>query len=105
MWTQSWEACKNGASDVLIACMTKPFSVRARPSVIAAIDARAAKLGHDRTKYILSLVQQDLNANQAPRSHRFASEDLIGSLRTGLKTGNNATIRRLARERLREKNR
>ena len=85
--------------------MTKPFSVRARPSVIAAIDARAAKLGHDRTKYILSLVQQDLNANQAPRSHRFASEDLIGSLRTGLKTGNNATIRRLARERLREKNR
>jgi Golgi nucleoside diphosphatase len=43
--------------------------------VIAAIDARAAKLGHDRTKYILSLVRQDLNANQAPRSHRFASED------------------------------
>ena len=37
--------------------------------------------------------------------HRFASEALIGSFATGLKTGDNATIRRLARERLREKNR
>jgi hypothetical protein len=85
--------------------MTKPLSIRARPSVIAAIDARAAKLGKDRTKYILSLVRQDLADGQAPRSHRFASEDLVGSMRTGLKTGDNATIRTLARRRLHEKNR
>ena len=85
--------------------MTKPLSIRARPAVIAAIDARAAKLGQDRTKYILSLVRQDLAEEQTPRSHQFASEDLIGSMRTGLKSGNNATIRRLARERLHEKNR
>jgi|GEM_PF-3492085 len=39
------------------------------------------------------------------RKHRFASEALIGSLATGLKTGDNATVRRLARQRLREKNR
>ena len=39
------------------------------------------------------------------RKHRFASEVLIGSLATGLKTGDNATVRRLARQRLREKNR
>jgi hypothetical protein len=85
--------------------MTKPFSMRARPSILAAIDARAAKLGQDRTKYILSLVRRDLIEDQAPRAHQFASEDLIGSMRTGLKTGNNAAIRRLARMRLHEKNR
>lgn len=39
------------------------------------------------------------------RKHRFASEALIGSLATGLKTGDNATVRRLARQHLREKNR
>jgi hypothetical protein len=85
--------------------MTKPFSMRARPSEIAAIDARAAKLGQDRTKYILSLVRRDLIEDKAPRLHRFASEDLLGSMRTGLKTGNNAAVRRLARRRLHEKNR
>jgi hypothetical protein len=85
--------------------MTKIFSVRARPSVIAAIDARAAKLGQDRSKYMLSLVRQDLAEDQAPRRHRFASEDLIGSIRTGLEIGDNATIRKIARQRLHEKNR
>ncbi len=70
------------------------------------MDARAAKLGQDRTKYILSLVRRDLIEDKAPRRHRvFASEDLIGSMRTGLETGNNATIRRVARQRLHEKNR
>ena len=39
------------------------------------------------------------------RKHRFASEALIGSLTTGLKTGDNATVRRLARQHLLEKNR
>jgi hypothetical protein len=85
--------------------MTKPFSLRARPSEIAAIDSRAAKLGQNRTKYILSLVRRDLVEDQAPRGHRFASEDLIGSMRTSFKTGNNAAIRRLARQRLHEANR
>ena len=85
--------------------MTKPFSVRARPSVIADIDARAAKLGQNRTKYILSLVQRDLVDDKKPRGLQFASEDLIGSMRTGLKAGDNATVRRLARRSLDEKNR
>ena len=39
------------------------------------------------------------------RKHRFASEALIGSMATGLKTGDNATVRRLAHRHLREKNR
>ena len=85
--------------------MTRPFSLRARPSVIAAIDARAAKLGQDRTKYLLSLVERDLVQGKSSRKPRFASEDLIGSMRTGIKSGDNATIRRLAQQRLHEKNR
>ena len=84
--------------------MTRPFSLRAYPSVIAAIDARAAKLGQERTKYLLSLMERDLVQGKAPRKPRFASEDLIGSMRTGIKSGDNATIRSLARQRLPEKN-
>jgi len=59
--------------------MTRPFSLRAKPSLIAAIDARAARLGQHRTEYILSLVERDLQGEKATRKHRFASEDLIGS--------------------------
>ncbi len=69
------------------------------------MDARAAKLGQDRSGYILALVERDLVAEEPPRRHRFASEDLIGSLRTGLRRGDNATVRRLARQRLHEEHR
>jgi hypothetical protein len=73
--------------------------------MIAAMDARAARLGQDRTGYILSLVTRDLEAEKSPRQHRFASEELIGSMRTGLKSGDNTTVRRLVRQRLHEKHR
>jgi hypothetical protein len=85
--------------------MTKPFSLRARPSLIAAIDARAAQLGQDRTKYILSLVEEDLTRKKPERRHKFASSNLIGCVRTGIKSGDNATIRRVIRQRMNEKNR
>ena len=85
--------------------MTKPFSLRARPSLIAAIDARAAELGQDRSKYILSLIEEDLTRRSTPSRHRFASADLIGCVATGLKSGDNATVRRLIRQRMNEKNR
>lgn len=85
--------------------MTRPFSVRARPSLISAIDSRAAQLGQDRSKYILTLVERDLSGAKKPRKHKFASHDLIGSFSTGIKSGDNATIRRIIRQRLDEKNR
>ena len=69
------------------------------------MDARAAALGQDRSAYILSLVERDLTAQGAERRHRFASEDLMGSVQTGLASGDNATVRRLARQRLHEKHR
>jgi predicted nucleic acid-binding protein len=71
--------------------------------VIAAIDARAAKLGQDRTKYILTLVERDLKEETPPRRHKFASHDLIGAFSTGIKSGDNVTIRKIARRRMNEK--
>ncbi|MGH7954102.1 MAG: hypothetical protein ACREFE_19580 [Limisphaerales bacterium] len=88
--------------------MTRPFSLRARPSLITAIDARAAKLGQDRTKYILSLVEDDLmEEKKSPRRHKFASHDLIGCVSIGNGPATNENTRRIIRQRLkeREKNR
>ena len=69
------------------------------------MDARAAELGQDRTKYILTLVERDLSETRKPRRHKFASHDLIGAFSTGIKSGDNATIRKIIRQRLNEKNR
>ena len=88
--------------------MTRPFSLRARPSLIAAIDARAARLGQDRTKYILSLVEQDLTEDKKPRPHKFASHNLMGCVSIGNGPATNENTRRTIRQRLmerREKNR
>lgn len=77
--------------------------MRARPSLIAAIDARAARLGQDRTKYILALVERDLNEEKKPRRHKFASADLMGSVSTGIGSGDNATIRKIIQQRLKKR--
>jgi len=77
--------------------------MRARPSLLAAIDARAARLGQDRTKYILTLVEHDLIEDKKPRKHKFASHDLIGCISTGIGSGDNATIRKVIRQRLQER--
>jgi hypothetical protein len=83
--------------------MTKPFSIRARPSLISAMDARASRLGQDRTKYILTLVEHDLAEEQKPRQHKFASRDLSGAFRSGISSGDNATIRNVIQQRLKER--
>jgi hypothetical protein len=83
--------------------MTRPFSVRARPSLISAMDVRAAQLGQDRSKYLLTLVERDLAEAKQPRKHKFASHDLIGAYSTGIKSGDNATIRKIIRRRLNAK--
>ncbi len=67
------------------------------------MDARASQLGQDRSKYILTLVERDLVEAKKPRKHKFASYDLIGAFSTGIKSGDNATIRKIIRQRLNEK--
>lgn len=83
--------------------MTRPFSLRARPSLIAAIDARAARLGQDRTKYILTLVERDLSEEKKPRRHKFASYNLIGAFSTGTGPATNENTRRIIAQRLKER--
>jgi len=83
--------------------MTKPFSIRARPSLISAMDARASRLGQDRTKYILTLVEHDLAEEQKPRQHKFASHDLIGCVSIGNGPATNENTRRIIQQRLKER--
>jgi hypothetical protein len=85
--------------------MTKLLSVRVDPGVMAQIDSRSAELGRNRSEYILALVERDLEQARGERGHRFASADLIGSLRTGISSGDNATVREIVRKRMNEKNR
>jgi hypothetical protein len=94
--------CQCVTGIVILNCMTRPFSLRARPSLIAAIDARAAQLGQDRTKYILSVVERDL-AEEKPRKHKFASHDLMGAFHIGTGPATNENTRRIIAQRLKER--
>jgi predicted DNA-binding protein len=85
--------------------MTKLLSVRVKPELFSAIDARSDELGRNRSQYILGLIQRDLDEAHGRRRHRFASDDLIGSIRTGIPSGDNATVREVIRKRFHEKNR
>ena len=88
--------------------MPKVLTFRLSPGKLARVDRRAAELGRDRSGYIRALIEEDLEQPGRPGRHKFASEDLIGAFSLGHGTADNATVRRLARERLarrREKNR
>ena len=67
------------------------------------MDARAAQLGQDRTKYILTLVERDLSEVKKPRKHKFASRDLIGAYNTGTGPATNENTRRIIAQRLKER--
>ena len=84
--------------------MTKLLSIRVKPEVFTAVDERSDELGRNRSQYILGLIQRDLDEANSRRRHRFASDDLIGSIRTGLPSGDNATVREVIRKRYHEKN-
>lgn len=81
--------------------MTKLLSIRVKPEILAAIDERSGELGRNRSQYILDLIQNDIGKAKSRR--RFSSEDLLGSLRTGISAGDNSTVRDLITKRLREK--
>jgi hypothetical protein len=88
--------------------MSTVITLRVKVEELPKIDGRAAELGQDRSGYVRSLIAQDLKTARKPRKHRFASEDLVGTISTGIKSGDNATIRKVLRQRLsakREKNR
>jgi len=88
--------------------MANVLTFRLSPGKLAQVDRRAAELGRDRSGYVRALIEKDLEQPHRSQRHKFASEDLIGAFSFAQGTADNATVRRLARERLarrREKNR
>jgi hypothetical protein len=62
--------------------MTRVISLRMSPEKVAAIDRRAADSGLDRTKYLLRLVDQNLEQPAPKSKRRFASLHLLGRFRS-----------------------
>ena len=88
--------------------MTQVLTVRIPPHLLSQTEARAARLGLGRAKYVRSLIEDDL-AREAPASkHVFASEDLIGCYQGSGAAATNAVVRKRLKQRTaakREKNR
>ncbi len=80
--------------------MADVLTLRLPPGKLAKVDRRAAELGQQRSSYLRSLIEADLQRADGPRQHVFASEDLVGCVRTGIKKGDNRTVRKVIRDRL-----
>lgn len=48
------------------------------PALLEKAEARAARLGMDRAKYVRSLIEDDLASKSKKPGSRFASPDLAG---------------------------
>jgi len=79
--------------------MTKVLTLRLEPDLLARAEARAARLGVDRTKYVRSLIEEDLASGGKKTGSGFASSDLAGMYEG---SGNAATIQE-TRARMRRK--
>lgn len=80
--------------------MTGVLTLRLPPQKLAKVDRRAAELGQDRSGYIRSLIDEDLQTAGQPGKHVFASEDLVGCVNTGIKSSSSARLRKIIRDRL-----
>lgn len=79
--------------------MSQVLTVRIEAHLLSQAEARAARLGLDRARYVRHLIQQDLeNGHAAPR-RRFASEDLVGAFRLGGQPATNSRVREHLRQR------
>jgi hypothetical protein len=58
--------------------MTRILTLRLDPELMGRAEARAARLGLDRAKYVRSLIEEDLATPPAAAQRKFASEDLAG---------------------------
>ena len=74
--------------------MTKVLTVRLNPELLGKAEARAARLGLDRAKYVRSLIEEDLSNGSPGTSRKFASEDLAGMYEGSGHPATNTTTRR-----------
>ena len=73
--------------------MTQVLSVRIPPGLLSKAEARAARLGLDRAKYVRSLIEEDLASDKSKPTHKFASEDLIGCYEGDGRSATNTVVR------------
>ncbi len=73
--------------------MTKILTLRLDPELLSKAEARAARLGLDRAKYVRSLIEEDLATPQAAAQRKFASEDLVGMYEGSGYTADNSSVR------------
>ncbi|MEA3208084.1 MAG: hypothetical protein QOE70_1141 [Chthoniobacter sp.] len=88
--------------------MTRVLTIRIPPDLLSRAEAKAARLGLDRAKYVRGLIEEDLAEKGRKPKHKFASEDLIGSVPIGKGPYTNQRVREMMRAKLlakREKNR
>jgi 3-methyladenine DNA glycosylase AlkC len=79
--------------------MTKVLTVRIGADLLVKAEARAARLGLDRAKYVRSLIEDDLAEAKAASPHKFASEDLAGLYEGTGSAATNVVIRQRLRNR------
>ena len=79
--------------------MTKVLTVRLEPVLLEKAEARAARLGVDRAKYVRLLIEEDLAAGEGKSGSGFASSDLAGIYEgSGKPATNQETRARLRRK-------
>ncbi len=80
--------------------MTEVLTIPLPHRLLAQADAQAARLGLDREKYVRSLIEKDVKMRTPKKKHKFASEDLVGSLAIGEGPYTNQRVREIMRARL-----
>ncbi len=83
--------------------MTKVLTVRVSAELLDKVEAKAVRLGMERSKYLRSLMEEDANADFSTAAGQFASEDLVGSVPAGKGPYTNERIRKLVRAKWFEK--
>ncbi len=81
--------------------MTNVLTIRLEPDLLGKAEARAARIGLDRAKYIRSLIQEDLARAGEENLRTFASEDLAGMYEGSGSPATNAAARALLQKRAR----
>lgn len=95
-WQTGWLTSRVGSRIHLR--MTKILTLRLDQELLGKAEARAARLGLDRAKYVRSLIEEDLAGNPVAPPRKFASEDLAGVYEGPGTVATNASVR----ERLRK---
>lgn len=80
--------------------MTKVLTLRLEAELLRRAEARAARLGLDRAKYVRGLIEEDLASSREGGTGGFASEDLAGMYEGPGPAADNQAVRERMRQKL-----